>query len=368
MYKQILERLLRGILVVIILVLSYFTLKLSINYIFPFIVAFFLAAILNPFVTSIEAKWRIPRSLATLIVISTIFLICTGLLILIITEVIQGTTYLLERMPIYFTSLLEFVESILEDHIFPFYQSITSYFQSLDPSHQATIQENIEKFVTNLADNGTNFLQSSLLQIPEIVGFIPGLLTIFIVVWLATFMIINDWNNLTKKLINLLPKKIHYFFIDFQQGVKKAFSGYLKAQLILILITAILILLGLMLLKVQHALTIALFAALVDLLPLVGTGIIFIPWILFTFITGNYSFSIAISVLYMIVIITRQVIEPKILATSIGINPLLSLIILFITIQVWGIIGVIAAPFILIIAYVLFQSGIFLKLFHFIKG
>jgi sporulation integral membrane protein YtvI len=341
---------------------------MTFGYIYPFIIACIIAAILNPFVNYIEVKWKIPRPLATLGVISAIFLVLSGLLFLIITEIIQGTTYLLERMPMYFTFLVDFIEQLLEEHIFPFYQSISNYFQSLDPNHQVTIQENIEQFLKDFANTGTNLLQSALLQIPEIVGFVPGSLTIFIVVWLATFMMINDWHNLTKKAIDILPKKVLQFIVNFQKGLKKAFSGYVKAQLILILITAIIILVGLMVLNVKHALTIALFAALVDLLPLVGTGIIFVPWILFTFITGNYSLTIGISILYMTVLIMRQVIEPKILATSIGVNPLISLIILFITIQIWGILGVIIAPFILIMVYVLFQSGIFRNIFHFIKG
>jgi sporulation integral membrane protein YtvI len=257
---------------------------------------------------------------------------------------------------------------MINEHIIPIYQNVATFFKSLDTSQQTAIQENMEEFLQNLANTGTNLIQTAIAQLPEIVSFFPSSITIFIFILLATFMMTKDWHFLTETLHQVLPKNILVFIRDLHKGIKKAFTGYLRAQFILVLISAILIYIGLAILKVEHALTIAAIAALVDLLPVIGTGIIFVPWMLYTFITGNFSLTIGLSLLYMVVIIVRQMIEPKILSASIGIHPLASLIILFVTIQLWGIAGVVIAPIILISVYVLFQSGIFIKLFQFIKG
>jgi sporulation integral membrane protein YtvI len=367
-YKQLFDPMIRGLFLCIITGLVVVFLKFTIGYMYPFLIAFMLAALLNPSVTYLENQWKIPRSLATLTVITSIFILLIGILFLLVNEIIRGTTYLMEKFPNYFHSFMQLMEDIINEHILPLYQSVLSYFRSLDSSHQTTIQENVTEFLENIANTGTNMIQSLIMQLPEFVGIFPNSLTITIFILLATFMMVNDWNNITKKLKELLPNNILNFISDLHIGIKKAFSGYLRAQLILIIISAVIIFIGLAIIGVEHALTIAGIAALVDLLPVIGTGIIFVPWVLYTFLTGDYSLTIGLSILYMTVIIIRQIIEPKVLSASIGINPLVSLIILFVTIQLWGLAGVLLAPIILISIYVILQSGIFMKMVQFIKG
>lgn len=368
LYKQLLDPILRGAFLLTLLFVTFFSIKMTIGYIYPFLIAFIIAAFLSPLVSYIETKWKLPRTIATLTVIITIFLFFIGIVVVIVNEVIQGTIYLMEKLPVYFHSFIELMETMINDHILPLYQTIASYFESLDETQQTAIQENLVNFLENLANSGTIFFQSILIQIPEVVSKFPGSLTIFIFIVLATFMIVNDWHNITNLLTRLLPTNILSFIYDLQKGIKKAFTGYLRAQFILIFISALIIYIGLLIIGSEHALTIAAIAALVDLLPVIGTGVIFVPWIIYAFLTGDYSNTIPLSILYMTVIITRQFIEPKILSASIGINPLVSLIILFVTIQIWGFGGVLFAPIILITIYVLYQSGIFIKMVQFIKG
>jgi sporulation integral membrane protein YtvI len=368
LYKQFVDPIIRSLFLCLGFFLLFFSIKITIVYIYPFLIAFIIAALLNPTVSFLEQKWKMPRGLATLSVISFIFLLFFGILLLLINEIIQGTAYLLKKLPDYFQIFIKMMEEIFHNHILPSYQKIAAYFQSLDPSHQTTIQDKVEEFLENIADTGTSMIQTAINQLPEIVGFFPNSLTITIFILLATFIITKDWHQLTKKLSENLPDNVLSFIYDIHVGIKKAFSGYLRAQFILIFISAVIIFIGLVFIKVPHALAIAAIAALVDLLPIIGTGIIFVPWIIYTFITGEFSLTISLSILYMVVIITRQVIEPKILSANIGINPLVSLITLFVTIQLWGMIGVIIAPILLILVYVVFQSGILKMMVQFIKG
>lgn len=368
MYKQFIDPIIRIFVLLLIVTIAFFLAKFTIVYVYPFIIAFFIAALLNPSVSYLELNWKIPRTMATIIVICVIFLMFFGIVIFLINEIIQGMSSLLTKLPDYFQSFMKMIEAILNEHIIPIYQKIVTLFKSLDTSQQTAIQENLENFLHKLGNTGTNIIQTSIAQLPEIVGFFPSSITIFIFILLATFMITKDWHYLTEKLQHVLPKNILAFISDLHKGTKKAFTGYLRAQFILIFVSAVLIYIGLVIFKVEHALTIAAIAALVDFLPVIGTGIIFVPWMIYTFITGDFSLTIGLSLLYMVVIVVRQMIEPKILSASIGINPLASLVILFVTIQLWGIAGVVIAPIILISVYVLFQSGIFIKIFQFIKG
>ncbi|GGA81929.1 sporulation integral membrane protein YtvI [Ornithinibacillus halotolerans] len=366
MYKQYIDPFIRLLILCMLLLVIFVCFKLSIGYIFPFLIAFFIAAVLNTPVTYIEKQWKVPRPLATLSVIVTIFLIFVGLIFIVITEIIQGTAYIMEKFQAFIIHFFRVVENVFIEIIIPFYHKLASFFNQLDDTHQQTIQDNLQKFLNEIGTSFTKLIQSLIIQLPEFVGFFPGSLTIIIFILIATFLMVNDWQNIIKKLMDILPGNILSIVRDVQSGIKKGIIGYIRAQIILIFISAVLIYVGLLIIGVDHALAIAAIAAVVDLLPLVGTGLIFIPWILYSFIISNYSLTIGLAILYIVVIVTRQIIEPKILSANIGINPLVSLIILFITIQLWGIAGVIFAPIILISILVLYQSGIFMKLVHFV--
>src|SRR5690625_3966716 len=112
---------------------------------------------------------------------------------------------------------------------------------------------------------------------------------------------------------------------------------------------------------------VTLIALVVDFVPYIGMGVLFIPWIIYTFLIDNYVLTIQLTVLYMILIIIRQIMEPKILATNIGLHPLIALIILFISFQHLGLLGVVLTPIALIMISAIYHAGIFHYLWHFIK-
>ena len=108
--------------------------------------------------------------------------------------------------------------------------------------------------------------------------------------------------------------------------LRKAFFGFIRAQVTLISITGAIVLAGLLILRVKYAFALAFVIGLIDLLPYLGTGFIFVPWIIYEFIVQNYSLGIGLLVLYIIIIVQRQMMEPKVVSVNIGISPLVTLI------------------------------------------
>lgn len=152
------------------------------------------------------------------------------------------------------------------------------------------------------------------------------------------------------------------------RDLKKALLGFLKAQVTLIAITAAIDFIGLVILQVDYAFTIAIITGLIDLLPYLGTGIVFVPWIIYMFFSGNFFLTIGLSVLYAIIIIQRQIMEPKIVSSNIGLNPLATLIAIFISLQFFGFVGFIVGPIALVILNTLHQARVFHDIWHFIIG
>ena len=150
--------------------------------------------------------------------------------------------------------------------------------------------------------------------------------------------------------------------------LKQALLGFITAQFTLLSLTTIVILIGLLILRVDYAITIALLFGFIDFIPYVGTGSIFIPWITYELITGDTGFAIGLAVLYIIVIVQRQLIEPKVLSSSIGLDPLATLVALFIGYKWMGFFGLILGPIILVIFNSFYRANIFHEIWAFILG
>lgn len=358
----------RGILVISVFVLCLVIIKWVFYYTYPFLIAFIISAFAQPFLTFFQKQFHLSRLLATLIflLINIIIIIAVGLLLL--SELMNGFAFLTDIIPHYFRQLILTMEQLFQYYLVPIYHKIFQSLQTMPPETQIVLEEQIQQIAQNSAESGATLIQAVLLKIPSILIFLPTSLISFILILLASFFMIKDWEKLKDKLTQIVPARFNNFRLLFMKHFKNVLLGYVKAQSLLITISTCIIFIGLIFLQVEHALTITLLTALADLLPLIGTGIIFIPWILFLFFTGNYPLTIGIAIIYGITVISRQLLEPKIMSDKIGVHPLFTLFILFLMFQLWGANGVILTPGILIIFVVCKESGLFLFIWRFIKG
>lgn len=335
---------------------------------YPFLIGIIIAFIMNPLVNLLENKVRMPRVLAVFISLVLIIAVFAGLVTLLIAEIVTGANYLATVVPDHLDTIINYIENFVADQIIPIYNHMTSAFNKLDVGQQNTIMTNIQNVGKNVATTVGSFLQNLFLKIPNLISWIPGAATLLIFSLLATFFISKDWYKLSALGSKILPNKAKVsgrtVFVD----LKKALVGFLKAQLTLISITAVIILIGLLILRVDYAITIALITGIVELLPYVGTGIVFVPWILYEIISGDTGLAIGLGVLYIIVIVQRQIIEPKILSSSIGLDPLATLIALFIGFELIGFLGLILGPVTLVVIGALYRANVFHDLWDFIKG
>lgn len=368
MYKQLFYQISRFLFIVVVLLCFTFFLTYAFAYIYPILLALVFSFALNPAVTFLERTLKFPRGIATIALIIILFAAIISSIILIVSEFIQGTTYLAEIIPAHFNTLITYAEEFLETHIIPFYHKLMSFFHTLDPDKQETIHEHLQHMANQIASSGTTLLQTILLKIPAAISMLPTSFAVFIFIVLATFFITKDWYALQETFAKAIPSSATDSRKHIWNHLKRALLGFFKAQIVLISITGLLIFIGLHIIGIDHALTIALIASVVDLFPYVGTGIIFIPWIIYLFLTANYPLTISLSILYMVITISRQLLEPKLLSSSIGVNPLAVLIAVFLGMQFWGVFGLIIAPILLVLLNALHQSGVFQQLWRFIKG
>lgn len=358
----------RFFLVIVIISAIIFVSLNAFQYTYPFLIAIVIAFLMNPLVNFFENNIKLPRPFSVFITILLIMAAIIGIIFLLVVELINGFTYLADQIPEHFKTLITYVETFIASQIIPFYHHLTAIISSLDPSQQEEILSQIRSVGTNIANGGAEILKSILEGVPEQLKKLPNFATVVVFSLLGTFFISKDWYKLGMKMKDITPSKVLDSGGSVFKGLQKALFGFVKAQFTLISITAIIVLIGLLILRVDYAVTIAIITGAVDLLPYLGTGLIFIPWIIYMFFTGNYFLTIGLSLLYIVVIIQRQMMEPKVLSTNIGLDPLATLVALFVGYQLFGFLGLIVGPVTLVILNTLHQSGVFKEIWAFILG
>lgn len=368
LYHRIFQ-VLRFILVLVGLYVIYKALVFTTPLLYPFLIGFIIAYMINRPVSVLEKRFHWPRWLAISALLVVVIIIILGIATLLVTQVVIEIGKLTEMLPIYIDQLSNYAKNFFTQSIqSSLYERFVSLYSSLDVSYQQKIHETIGRTMSGLATAGTNLTKIILAGIQGILASLPNAATVMVISIMSSFFISKDYDKITDKFRSLLPDEYSLKGRRIADDLRKALFGFVKAQFTLISITAVIVIIGLLVLQVRYAVSIGLLAGLVDLMPYLGTGTVFVPWIVYSLFDHDYKLVIGLSVLYAIVIIQRQIMEPKIVATTVGLDPLLTLIALFVGLKLFGFIGLIAGPVLLVVINALQNAGVFRDTWEFIKG
>lgn len=337
-------------------------------YLYPFLIGLLLSLIFLPFVNFLENKFGWHRSAAVFLVISSFIFLFFAAFTLLIAEIAAGLNHLTKSLPGHIEDGFYKLHEWFDTTVLPVYERLLAFTRKLsNEEQQMPVDSQIESLLTDLGSQAGSVIQYFLNNLAELILSLPNALTVFFFALLASFFITKDWPVMMEWLNSKIHRKIKKLAGNIIFHLKQAVTGYALAQFILVSITGIIVLTGLLILQIKYAVTAALLIALVDLFPYLGTGLIFIPWVLYSFFSGEWSLSIGLSVLYAIVIIQRQLAEPKIISRHIGIPPLALLITLFLSYQIFGVLGLLMGPALFIIAQSLIKAGVIEEIGKYIK-
>ncbi len=298
----------------------------------PFVIALFLAMIIEPVVGFLQGKVRIPRGLTTFIV----------LLLLFIIVAVVGVSFLVRA----FAELQDFALSAQASAIFDpsrFQRWLESYqaLQEYVPANFAqVIQEEVQeasKAVTNLARSMLGFMVDLVKDIPRIVIYT-------VVTFLATFFFIKDKDKVSAALLALVPERYRGRTLEIRDGILAGAMGYLRAQLTIVTITAVISTVAFLVLGVQYIWFLVAVIFVLDFIPVIGPSFIYFPWAGWALLNGQFSTAVILLLSYACILISRQALEPKLVGDRIGVHPLLTLFSLFVGVQVLGVIGFVVGP------------------------
>lgn len=354
-------------IVILAIIALFVTVYLVLPLIYPFLIGLILALLFNPFVGLLSRKAKFPRALAVVFTILLFFILLAGLITLAAIETASEVQNLQENMQENMDIYIEQVETFIMVDLLSFYDRFITFYSALDSEVQRNIENHVETAsndfmllinagITGLLDGLLSFIQA-----------VPMMAAAIVISLLASFFISKDWPRWQQRFKSIIPERLHKSGGSVLKDLRHALVGFIRAQLTLITITFIIVLTGLMVLQIEYALSIALFVAIIDLLPYLGTGLIFIPWIIYSFVIADYFMAISLSTLYAIVVVQRQMMEPKILGDNVGLEPLTTLIALFVGFKLFGFIGLIIGPVIMVMLAALNRAGVFKEIWAFVK-
>lgn len=344
-WSNVVKRISYIILVILGIYLGY---KCAIFYM-PFLIAFFISTIMEPAIRILMKKFKITRKFSSII----IFIITFGL---IIGGLVWGITTLISES----ANLLQGLNNYTEKAYIKM-QEITN---NLDIS-KIKLSNELVTFIQNSSQDILNDLYAwgtkALSRILEFLTQIPTITIYLVITILALYFICTDKIYILDFAEHHMPKSWVKKVGQHVREITKCFVSYLKAEIILVFVSFIISLVGLYIfmfigLNVKYPLLIALITAFVDALPILGSGTIMVPWAIISALDGDIQLGISIVILWIIMCIVRQFIEPRVVSNKIGIHPIFTLISMYTGFKLIGIIGMLIGPLILIIIKSIFSN------------
>ena len=330
-----------------------------IRFFMPFFIAWIISMIANPLVKFFEKRLKLMRKHGSWVVI-------VGALALVIITCYLIISWFAGEAIRFVRELPEMYSSILAGfHIIE--HNLSVFTQKLPPA----LNEGFADFFANIDTYIGNLIGSlgmpTLSFAGDIVSHLPNILLQAVFMFLAAYFFIADKENISAKVRTMIPQT----FRDHMNFIKDMFSravlGYFKAQFKIMVIIATILFIGFLFLRVDYAFLWAILIAILDFIPFLGTGTAIWPWAAFQLLTGDYYMAIGLMIIYVICLLVHQLLQPKFVGDTVGMDPLTTLIFMFIGYRFSSVIGMIIAVPIGIIIINLYKAGAFDKIIQDVK-
>lgn len=353
--------------------LFYLAVKYALGVIWPFVVAFFLAMVLQKPVNFLSKKTFLKRGAASVIMVLFMLVIIGSLLGGVIARIVI-------ELRDFFSFLIMKLEDApaFADQIIVWMQNTLSFLpDSMENSIVSSTADLLNKLLGVEAQAAANLprpateggfdlsvLSSPLGMVWGTAKQIPMIAVGVLVCIVSCCFMTSDYHNMRDMILRQMGSKKQSAIVRTKQVIFSTLGKMGKSYSIIILVTFAELTVGLLLLKAiglytgGYIFAIALITAIVDILPVLGTGTILIPWAVYSFCTGKIGFGIGILVIYAIIGVVRQVIEPKLVASQLGLPPYLMLMAMFVGTQLFGFIGLFLLPITFTLIKVLNDEGI----------
>ncbi|MCM1267171.1 MAG: sporulation integral membrane protein YtvI [Bacteroidales bacterium] len=350
-WKTYLKAALNLFTVLVAAFLCIFLLPRCIWFFMPFIMGWIISLIASPVVRFFEEKLKVKRKAMSAVVIVAVLAVVVLFVYLLLAKLVrEGVNFFHELPNIWNTILAEL-------------NKVGANLQVVYDRMPANVQETIDQIGQDMGDYVSGILGNIELPSFEAVGNvakqIPDIFLGVVMCLLSAYFFVADKGYLAAAAEKYIPTSVRYHLNLIRRSFRNAVGGYFRAQLKIECWIYILLVIGLMILDVDYAFLVAFGIAILDFLPVFGTGTVMLPWAVIELLSENYKMMFGLIAIWLIGQLVRQVIQPKIVGDSIGMDAIPTLFLLYIGYKAAGVIGMIFAVPIGIILVNLYEEGAF---------
>ena len=317
----------------------------------PFIIAFAVAALLRPLYLRIAPKLHLKGKGWPVILVVLFYLLLVG----VVTAILVG---LMSAVINWGRSLPDMFNNTLSPWLTGVVSDVLLLAARFDPDSASMVEEMLPDALSSMGGAIMDFSVSLVGWASGVGTKLPGALLAVVICVIATVFTAVDYDNIWTTLRSALPARMRRVTDQIQFAFKNIAFNFLRSYLLILLITFCEVSAGLLIIGFDNAVFIAMLIALFDILPIVGSGMILLPWTIFKFIQGDIAKGIGLAIVYVIVVVVRQVIEPRIVSKNMGLHPLVTLFCMWVGLKTMGGVGLFALPLFVITLKDLKESGV----------
>lgn len=349
------------IYVAIFIGLYFFTIKYAFGYIFPFLFAAALSVFLQRPIKAITRKLHIKAhsavSIILVLLIVVIFLgTAAGLLFALGSELKEFFTYMFSNI----SSLPELIDTA---EVFVM-DLLVKLPKGIGDALSGYVVDFFDKIGTESLGIDMSVLSAPISGAWHVVKGIPSLFLSLLVTVVSSVFMTADYEIIKKMILDFFRPENREKIVNTKRTITRGVSKLFKAYATLMLITFVEMFVGLSFMKLigvykgGYIAIIAFVTCIVDIIPVLGTGTVLLPWAAYSFITGNVGLGIGLIVLYAVITVLRQVIEPKLVANQVGLPAIVTIAAMFIGARVFGAFGIILLPLTVVILKLMYDEGV----------
>lgn len=316
----------------------------------PFLLSFLLVWALSPIVKWLHQKLGLPRKYLSLLLLVLVFWGVGGLIWLLLSVAAREILSLAGDWETLVSSLQATVDAMGV--------SLSRAMDLLPDSTQAAVDSLVAQFFDWLETVIPRVLTVAVDTVTNVAKGLPSFAVATIVFIMASYFLTADYPRLRAGFTDRLPEGPRLFLSMVKRAVSAGFGGYVKAELILSVGVFFILFFGFVLDGQPYALLLALALAVLDFIPILGSGTVLVPWAVIDLFTGQFRQAVSLMVVWGLVALFRQLAEPKILGNQTGLSPILSLVSVYVGMRLAGVPGMIFGPILCLVALNLLRSGV----------
>ena len=305
------------------------------HFFMPFVVGWILALLANPLVRFLERRVKLVRRHGSMLIVIAALAIVIGLFYGAGLLVYREMGSFLADAPEIYQSVIAEIENALQNG-----RKLAEYFpQNLQPPLLA-FSDNLDGLFGKLVSRAA---EPTVQIAGHVAKSIPNLLVNMVIIILSSYLFLADRESIMRWLKEHLPAFVFRYIEYMKRDAKGLIGGYFLAQFRIMCVVALILAAGFLVLGVRYGVLLAFLTAILDFLPIFGTGTVLFPWAVVKLFAGEYAYATGLILLYILTQVVRQIIQPKIVGESMGLPPLMTLFLLYLGFKLRGLTGMILA-------------------------